>query len=123
MAPGAHSCSACGKTGAEHCCVLCKNAWFCGRKCRVRAVKKLGHKGAKCRSADGAQTSSAKPDAEATGEAPEGLERQYHVLVNEAARKARGANSRAGFTAALETYQEAGALAHNWRFPRSLPSL
>jgi len=63
MAPAAHSCHACGKSGCKLLrCGWCRNAWFCSRACQILAARQ-GHSGANCRPADRAQTHAAADDA------------------------------------------------------------
>jgi len=63
------SCHTCGKSGGKLLrCGQCKNVWFCNRECQVVARNELGHKGANCHPADGAQIyhASAPPSQTST---------------------------------------------------------
>ena len=113
MVLAANSCHACSKSGCKLLlCGRCRNAWFCSRECQVVARKELGHRGAHCRAADGAQRPPppAAPSQPSTPMDAAKLGRRFNDLIGEA-QKASMANTRIGSLAAAHKCREAAAVA------------
>ena len=132
MAEAATSCHACGKGGGKLLlCGRCRDAWFCNRECQVFARNELGHRGAQCRPAGGAQqspSSSAAPSRPADGaqQSPSSsaapshpstpidlakLGQSYYSILRDKASAACMPNTRIGRLAAVEKIKEAAAVA------------
>jgi len=119
LAPAAVSCHACGKSdGKLLLCGRCRNVWFCSRECQAVARKDLGHRGANCRPADGAQTPISSANARSPFAAPsrpstpigvKQLAARYNNLFDEG-QKAAMANTRVGYLAAVAKAKEAAAV-------------
>jgi len=120
LAPAANACHACGKSdGKLLCCGRCRGLWFCNRECQYVARKELGHRGANCRPADGAQ----KPDSLAHARSPfaapsqpsaprdvKQLISRFHDLFYEG-EKVLKENTRVSYLAAAEKVMEAALVA------------
>ena len=113
LTPAVTLCHTCGKSeGKLLLCSRCRNAWFCSRDCQIVARKELGHRGANCRAADGAQSVavSASPSQPSTPVDREMLIRRYVVLEAEI-QAAQMKNTRIGNLAAAEKLKQAATLA------------
>jgi len=120
LAPAASSCHACGKSdGKLLCCGRCRGVWFCNRECQDVARNELGHRGANCRPADGAQRPCSLANARSPGAAPSrpskatdvaGLCQRFSDLATEGT-QALMAGTRIGYLAAVETAKEAASVA------------
>jgi len=120
LAPAARSCHACGKSdGKLLCCGRCLGVWFCNRECQDVARKELGHTGANCRSADGAQKPAFSANARFPFAAPPQLStatdvasllQRFSDLNTEGIQSAK-ANTRIGYLAAVEKAKEAASVA------------
>jgi len=120
LAPAASSCHACGKNDAKLLrCGRCLCVWFCNRECQDVARKELGHRGANCRPADGAQRPPSLANARSPFAAPPRpskatdvarLYQRFSDLSTEG-RQALLANTRIGYLAAAEKYTEAASVA------------
>jgi len=120
LAPAASSCHACGKNDVKLLrCGRCLGVWFCNRECQDVARKELGHRGANCRPADGAQRPASLANARSPCAAPSRLSKATGVaslgqrvsdLLTEG-RQAFMANTRIGLLAAVEKAKEAVAVA------------
>jgi len=110
----ASRCHACGTSPAKLLlCGRCRNAWFCNRDCQAVSRKELGHRGASCRPADGAQREApsrarAAPTRPSTVEAQ--LAQRFEDLLAEAI-QAQMKNTRIGHLAAADKAKEAAAVA------------
>jgi len=120
LAPAAGSCHACGKNDGKllH-CGRCRGVWFCNRECQAVARKELGHRGANCRPADGAQTPTSSANARSSFAVPsrpstligvKQLAARFRALFDETV-KAAMANTRVGHLAAVAKAKEAAAVA------------
>jgi len=120
MAPAANSCHACGKNDAKLLrCGRCRGVWFCNRECQDVARKELGHRGANCRPADGAQRPPSLANARSPFAAPSrptkatdvaSLCQRFSDLSTEG-HQALMTNTRIGSLAAVETAKEAASVA------------
>jgi len=120
LAPAANACHACGKSDGKLLrCGRCRGVWFCNRECQAVARKDLGHRGANCRPADGAQTPTSLANARSPFAAPlrpstpmdmANLAARYGDLLDES-KKAVIANTRVGYLAAVAKAKEMAAVA------------
>jgi len=100
------------------CCGRCRGVWFCNRECQDVARKELGHRGANCRPADGAQRPASLANARSPFAAPSRpkatdvaiLCQRFSDLLTEG-RHAFVANTRIGYLAAAENIKKAASLA------------
>ena len=89
--------------------------WFCNRECQAVARKDLGHRGANCRPADGAQTPTSSAHARSPVAAPSmpmdvtRLSELFHGAII-GAEKAKMSNTRLGLLAAAELYEAAASV-------------
>jgi len=118
LAPAANTCHACGKSdGRLLCCGRCRGVWFCNRECQEVARKELGHRGANCRPADGAQKPESSANARAPFAAPSRPSTPIDMLIqrfNDLSTEAKQAlreNTRIGHLASAEKYTEAVSVA------------
>jgi len=117
LAPTANTCHACGKSdGKLLLCGRCRGVWFCNRECQDVARKELGHRGANCLPADGAQRPASRANVRSPFAAPsqpsapmavKQLAARFYDLVDTANME----HTRVGYLAALEKSKEAVAVA------------
>jgi len=111
LAPAANACHTCGKSDAKLLrCGRCLGVWFCNRECQNVARQELGHRGANCRPADGAQKPGSAPSQPSTPMDVAQLYQRFWDLSAEA-NQAHKANTRIGNLAAVEKATEAASVA------------
>ena len=117
LAPTANTCHACGKSDGKLLqCGRCRGVWICNRECQDVARKELGHRGANCRLADGAQRPAswenvrspfAAPSQPSAPMAVKQLAARFYDLVD----ASKVETTRIGYLAAVEKSKEVVAVA------------
>ena len=117
LAPAANTCHACGKSdGKLLLCGRCRGVWFCNRKCQDVARKELGHRGANCLPADGAQRPASRANVRSPFAAPSQpsvpmVVKQLAARFKDLVDLANMEHTRVSYLAALEKSKEAVAVA------------